>query len=410
MTTVDTVELSLYTLIEHAQVRGRIRSGEITADEVRNIFERAVASKEDLRSELNSKTLKQLAPNGTRGMTKGNIIKFILSSIMDTIVGDSYMFSPMKETQLDGQRRALAKLTDEEIKKRAAERTDRVAELRNAIEDPKTEAEFNTFISYKGEAALTPEQRARWDSVKAAGTLASLQKQKEQQAAITQVDLGDIQMTLREGWHSKHNCKLWIVQLTDKVGRPDFMLLCGKARQLGGNYSSFGPKDTHGFQFRDADKARDFMGLQHKDVDQTQAVREHQETSRENTVERLRDDARLLEERATLHMNTPRKDNTHRRANMAAAVEADCRGQIRMAQTMIRIADAIDRGAAPHLNDLRHKTQIESLETILRLAMYKADTAAKRRHEECRGRDPHAPHGRAGQTQQGTAPGGPRVG
>src|ERR1035437_5603951 len=65
-----------------------------------------------------------------------------------------------------------------------------------------------------------------------------------------------------------------------------------------------------------------------------------------------------------------------------------CRSDIRMGHTMIRIADAIEAGTANHLRDIRAKTHIEELESVLNTAKYKADTKANKRWDETQHRDP----------------------
>jgi protein-L-isoaspartate O-methyltransferase len=134
--------------------------------------------------------------------------------------------------------------------------------------------------------------------------------------------------------------------------------------------------------------AQQFIGLQEKDVDRSEEVREHREEMRENSAVKLRETAQSIIQRAEEKESQPRLTNTAKRAREAGSVEAQCRSDIRMGHTMIRIADAIEAGTANHLRDIRARTHIEELESVLNTAKYKADTKANKRWDETQHRDP----------------------
>ncbi|MBN0091550.1 hypothetical protein JTL65_33095, partial [Pseudomonas aeruginosa] len=75
-----------------------------------------------------------------------------------------------------------------------------------------------------------------------------------------------------------------------------------------------------------------------------------------------------LNERADEALNRERKQNTERRARMAARAEASARSDKALAATMNNLADAIEGGKAKFLDTVRQKVQVEFLARELRNA------------------------------------------
>ncbi|MCY1062151.1 methyltransferase [Nannocystis sp. SCPEA4] len=80
---------------------------------------------------------------------------------------------------------------------------------------------------------------------------------------------------------------------------------------------------------------------------------------------RLRAAAETLHERAEQEIRRPRNTNTRRRAGIAAGIEQSARHQQAVAESMRRVADAVENGSAPHLHGVSSRTQVELLRGVL---------------------------------------------
>ncbi|HZW07197.1 MAG TPA: hypothetical protein VFF65_08730, partial [Phycisphaerales bacterium] len=85
---------------------------------------------------------------------------------------------------------------------------------------------------------------------------------------------------------------------------------------------------------------------------------------------KLRELAGTRETRADEVLGRERQTNTHRRATMAANVEATARGEKDAAEQMRRLADAIDAGQAPTLAGVKSVAQFDELLAARRRAQY----------------------------------------
>ena len=130
-----------------------------------------------------------------------------------------------------------------------------------ALTDPETLAHFRTFVRQKGVDALSDRQLARYDTLEVDIT----RERRVAKAATTvgQVDVKDtegLELGVKEGFHEKRKCPLWIVQLSDRVDRATYRELNQKAKMLGGSYSRYKKADA-GFQFLSEESARKFAVL-----------------------------------------------------------------------------------------------------------------------------------------------------
>lgn len=375
--TAPATETVPYTLDHHGAMAKRIASGDITAAELKDNFRRLVASEAAIKTELGTKTLKQLAPGGTGGLTKAQVIGRIFDNMQTRYaIGDSLSWSPMEEKFQDAVRRRVEAVTDEEIQARAQKRRDARSVIANAIADPKTLGDFHVFIDAKGEAALTPEMRARYDELLAEDTRRRAERAEAQKAVVKAVPIGDVTMTVVPTKHTRTGEPLWAVQLSEKVQPEQYKELLGRAKQLGGWYSSFrGNGAVPGFQFKNEEAANSFTALKDRDVSRAPAVAERHEEKRQGAVERLRDMAARMGEKADEELGRDRKQNTARRAGMAASAEARANADKALAATMQNLAEAIESGVARNLGGIRTKADVETLDRLLKRAQYKAMNA-----------------------------------
>jgi len=80
-----------------------------------------------------------------------------------------------------------------------------------------------------------------------------------------------------------------------------------------------------------------------------------------------------MEKKAEERLNQHRLTNTRRRAHMAEGIQKDARRNITLARTIRNIGIALEADGLAYLKTIRHKTQIELLESILQTAVYHND-------------------------------------
>ncbi|EMK3528725.1 PLxRFG domain-containing protein [Pseudomonas aeruginosa] len=397
------------SLDAHVALMQRVRSGEATADEFRQAFERTQNARDALVAELGNMKKDDLLKSGGysffhryRNEKKAAIVDALAGRVLEEFaLGRSYGPSSyvMSAAGLEAHRQAkasalaelVANTTDDDIKAHAAEVAEAQQEIQarraaqqKAVANPQTLAEFRQAVSYNMEThgeslreafmRLTPEQRIRYDELEAESTKALREQAKAQAktrvASAGQTTAGDIIETK----HTKHGHDLFVVQLAERVSREDYDTLNNSAKRLGGSYSSYrGNGAVPGFQFRTREAAEAFRKLVTGDTADAQAVAEARRDAFEDdrsqgAAERLRTMAQALNERADEALNRERKQNTERRARMAASAEASARSDKALAATMNNLADAIEGGKAKFLDTVRQKVQVEFLARELRNA------------------------------------------
>ncbi|MCY0985775.1 class I SAM-dependent methyltransferase [Nannocystis sp. ILAH1] len=87
--------------------------------------------------------------------------------------------------------------------------------------------------------------------------------------------------------------------------------------------------------------------------------------ARAAAASKLRAAADTLHGRAEQELRRPRNTNTPRRAGIAAGIDQSARYQQAVADSMRRVADAVERGAAPHLHGVSSRTHVELLRGVL---------------------------------------------
>jgi broad specificity phosphatase PhoE len=363
-----------------------LREGNMDAATLKSEFQRLVDSEAQIKAELAAKPVSELAPRGARGMKKSELVDAIYDDMLQRYAAPApsgVSWSPMEEKLIDGVRRTVDTITDADIQKMAAERRTARAAAEKALTNPETYDEFQQFISRRGETALTPEQARKWDEVQAAQADTNRQREQERRAQMQPVrGLDSVTMSIKEGMHTRKNIPIFTVQLSDRVDSTVYRELVTRAKQLGGHYSTFGPKENHGFLFESREAAEKFMQLKDQGVSRLNEMQAKGEETKGNAVQKLRDVADNLESKANEVLNADRLTNTSRRANMAEGVERNARADLQMAGTLRNIADAVESGEAQHLDGVRAKTHVETLESSLRRAQQEANRALGRRYEE----------------------------
>jgi len=355
------------TLAEYPKVRDRIMSGDQTADEHKELARWLMRSEPAIKAELGQKTIKQLAPNGTGGNTKASIIDTIYRNMLGRFhLGDSVSYNPFGgETYESALTKKIEATTDEDIRAFKEKRQKAVDSRKKALENPETLDEFRQFIEKNGEAALSVEQRKKYDELTAA--VNKRMRGDDRPDYIAKVDTGGVQLTVKEGFHEKQGIPLWIVQMSGRVDSDAYKALVEAAKKLGGWWSSF-KKESTGFQFKTKAAADEFVQINQKSITTETTDKAREETQAEKAAARLIEMADAKIEAADEELGRDRNTNTIRRARMADSAEAGARKAKQMAETLANIAEGIQNGTAKALRGIRNMAQLEELERSLMLA------------------------------------------
>jgi phospholipid N-methyltransferase len=382
---------------------GRLIEGDITAERVKQAWSQFKAHETAIRADLEAMTKDQLMRyNGmraTKSDSKARLVDGALEGLesyfnptgsLGFSIGSNY-----KESKRVAMEAAVEKWTDEQIQKDAQERRDAKAAKEKAITNPETKEEFEryvifhgarglsedekqeanrikghelrTWVQKRGESKLTPEQLEKYDALRGIDRKAELQREQERKAIVSQVSgIQNVGMTVSKHHHSKRGSDVWIVQMGERVGADKFKEMAEKARRLGGNWSrEWKPTNSPaGFMFNTEKAASDFMDLKSGSVDRSDEVQANREEKKQNAAERLREMADRMDEKADESLNADRKTNTAKRASQAGYAESNARGQKAMATTLRNLADAIENREATHLDGIRNRAQVETLDYL----------------------------------------------
>jgi hypothetical protein len=389
----------------------RLRKGTITAEQMKAAWEQFKTNEDAIRAETAKLTIKDLSRYSMRKPdNKDDAVRMAMSyyqsrfnptgSLRLGIIGNREQMKAAERKAMDEN---VAQWTDEKIQADAQERRDAQAARQKALENPETKDEWEKFVNRKGvtgltseelaklkaiksdyarhdaimargESRLTPEQLAAYDDVRGIDRKAEMQAKAERNATVRGVK-ADTTSEIVETQHTKTGVPLFVVKLADRVERDVYTALNTAAKRLGGYYSSYrGGGAVPGFQFKDMATAEQFQAItQGETVDRTEAVQERQAEKKNAAAERLAATADRMDAAADESLGRDRKDNTHKRATEAAYAEANARGVKAMAETMRNLANAIESGEATHLDGVRTKTHVETLQSLSNRAKDEAE-------------------------------------
>lgn len=384
---METLTLKKITASEVGQFLKRVQAKEVTAQEFIEFYKQLIASKGEICGELSNRPVSKLT-NNPRGRKKSEIVKAIFDQMRDRfLLGRSFSYMPFgdnegnKETAEEAILKVIETTTDKNLTDYADSITEYRATLEKSLTNPETPDELRRFVEAKGEKALTSEQLAAWDNVKADEVLRSEEWKQDAKARVEAVNTV-AEITVKEAVHTKRQCPIWIAQLSVRVDREEYNQLNGAAKRLGGYYSSFGPKENHGFVFFDKALADQFAGIRNG-ADASARIEARAQERQESQQEHLNRVGLDLIAKGEEIINRPRQVNTHRRATMATHAEAEGRKNIAVGQTMIALAGAVAAGELKYLAKIRTKTQVETLNMILHRARWeRVDKEKGQRFEE----------------------------
>ena len=397
--TIDTEE-------SFALIHEEVRYGGISATKFKDAFSSLIENGEAIRADLNKMTkaqlLSRLGPMGRaryKNERKATIVGVVLEAMHETFaLGREYgprsfmhgQYDDYQQKKAEALRALVDGTTDEMLQQHAAESAERLAEnkarvekLKQAVSDPKSVDDYRDYRRHMlGEGktdrelrlSLPADRRAEFDRILGEQSRRARADRKEQQQTTVSAAGETVGAEIVETKHTRDGHDLFVVKLEDRVSREDFQTLRQSAKRMGGYYSRFrGNGAVPGFQFRERHQAETFAALAGGDATQAQqAAKErrsvYEDDRSQSAVQRLRAMAERLQGDADEALSADRKQNTSRRAAMAARAEERARTQKALAETMTRIADAIENGRAVFLDRLREKGQVELLENQLRLA------------------------------------------
>lgn len=308
------------------------------------------------------------------GSKKPELVKSMTEAITgcfdigDGMLSYSWTFGEDKKNdpRKEAQRKRFDETTPESYQAWKEVRKAKAAAFKKAMDNPETLQEFNTFVRYKGEAALSTEQREIFDELRTGISREKKAQEQERRAQITGVALNDTEMIIIETEHTKKKIPLWVVRLSERVEKHIFNDLNDRAKQLGGYYSSYrGNGAVPGFTFERKEGAELFIQIKDGDVNAAELRRAINAERIQQKAENLQEKAENMNERATDELNKDRKDNTARRARMASSAEQRAAAEILFSITLAKIAEGNQAGVIKYLDKLGDVVQLEALESIL---------------------------------------------
>ncbi|MFM4714944.1 LPD38 domain-containing protein [Aeromonas veronii] len=258
-----------------------------------------------------------------------------------------------------------------------AEMQRRREELKQSLTDPQTLDDFKAFIERRGIDKLTQEQRARYEDMVAARNLD--RREQERSAKGNETAPSTTSSDIIKTKHTKTGDDLFVVQMGDRVERDAYNSINAHAKTLGGWYSSFrGKGAVPGFQFKSEEKATEFrawlggeVGGASPEVAPDQSTdSEAQPAGKSKQVEALRNRAASARAKAEAVFNADRKENTARRASMAANARANAERDLRFAGLLEAIATGIESGEITYLRNLANGAQLEELQSALNRGLW----------------------------------------
>lgn len=372
--------VAAYTFDEYKQFRRAIADGSLTYSEYQVQFTRLCESKDVLVSELKSRfkapeltvIANRMGSWDAKRSTKDGNAEAIYHKMLASFLLDGTVSYSMGERYEDAVAKKVHAVTLSDFVAAFANRQAKVEERKKALNDPRTFFEFRTFLQEKSEDDLSDEQLACYDALHA--DMTRDRRASEVQKTVSQFqseELVEYEFQIKEGYHDKRQCALWIVQLTSRVERATFNELNIKAKMLGGWFSSFRKSDS-GFQFLEREKAERFGALLHHDADRSDVLEARKDRKEQTAAERLHQLAGDLAARAgeTIAHSESSLQNTARRADIQAGVRGRAFADQALSRTMHSIAEALSRGEAKYLDGIRHKSQVETIDMLLRVAQF----------------------------------------
>lgn len=263
----------------------------------------------------------------------------------------------------------------DDYKARQEERTAKRKAQQEAMDNPKTAYDWQQKrIAAGGYLNMTPAQQAAHDDAMAAHRRERQPFKPPKDVEVRQLSKEgkNLDFALSKNFHSKRGHDIFTASPGDRVDKDSNKEMESAAKRLGGWYYKAYGGTPGGFHFKTEEAREKFLALQKGFVDLKPEAEADQADRQEQQASRLQDLAESQRERAEAKLNVNRKDNTARRARMAASAESDARKELAQAQTLEKIANHIADGKAVHLANVKNRAQVSQLDAALRNAKWNA--------------------------------------
>jgi|GEM_PF-5904195 len=291
----------------------KINTATVSPEEISETFERVVSSKEEMIELLGSRKFskKDLLNHAGFHMSLSNskpeIVESVYSNLLASFACGAVSHTMFEETFEIGARRAVALWTEEKLEEYA----EKIAKTRKEREERAREfaqavKDPQTLEQFHDCFKITPLEKLTYEKRALFYSLKAKELKahlaNERKEKFTAQSVDDCPLTeIQETVHGQKGHDLFVVQLIARVERDKFTALNQRAKLLGGYYS----------------------------------------------------------------MTAERQTNTHKRAREAAYAQAEARKSVANAETLEKIAESISRGEAGFLDQVQHKVDLFTLESIL---------------------------------------------
>lgn len=225
-----------------------------------------------------------------------------------------------------------------------------------AVKNPETLKEFKDFVSIKGEAALSTEQRAKYDQLLTEAGMAKRGEDKASKAIKKGLEVEGVEVTAMEpGTHGKTGEPIVNIKFT-QLGKEEFKKAAAQARSMGGGYW------RGNFYVPDQATADQFVSwVKGESIDISEKVSKAEEIKEDARVKKLTAMADKLEAESKTDLDVERRENTARQMRMADSSRAKAESNIQFAKMLRSIAEGVKDGSVKYLAGLSNKTQLEAL-------------------------------------------------
>ena len=376
------------TLESYIDAGNQALKGELALDEHKAAALSLLENKDAVMAELSTMTKKAiLEANGGyfearwRNEKKDEVVKAAYWNLIDFFnPSQSISYAMGKGAREAAYRRVFENLTQEQIDDYREKRQARIKEIQKrneervkALENPETLDEYRYYVEAKGEKSLNPDQLEQYDALLTEDRVNKALAEEEKRAEVSGVS-GDVSYTTAETTHAKKGIPLYVLSLADRVEGPQFNELRGKAKVLGGWYSSFKKSGAiPGFQFETEQARQKFINVLAGETESgADTLEQKQQTAQEKRTTKLRQMADDWEKSGEEVISRDRKTNTAKRAREAASAITGGENAIRTGRLMRQIAEGVEQGMFKLLSRLNAKTQLDELRTIQNQALWSA--------------------------------------
>jgi phospholipid N-methyltransferase len=369
---------NIFTLANLEAMRKKIEEG-INIEEYKTAFFAAVDNKEPIILEIdksyNMADIKKRVYHHSGDKKSDLVTQLYEGLLMGFKVSDGLLtYSPYegfvhdgkynKNAFVDALTAEIEKTTQEDIDKNAAEKAAKRDAMKKTFTNPETLEEFKIFIQTKGKAALNPEQLRKYEEI-AADKILEEKKAEEAKRAIVQAVNIECDMKIYKTTHSVKNIDLWVIKLSERVEKEVYTDLNNKAKKLGGYYSSYARNGAiPGFTFTDEEAANKFLAL--KEGDQvTERHDQKREERASNAINKFYEMAQRMQELGFEEYSKERKENTGRRARMAANAQENAERTIYWGKVLNKIGEKLEAKELKYLALISSFSQVLELKDVL---------------------------------------------